>query len=195
MKFSELFFSQLASKLPLSRANRLTFAAVLMLTMPSCEPENGSSGAEGASPEAVRLPLSAWLPLQIDTVRIEAQIALSAAEMRRGLMFREELESDHGMLFAYAQPQAMSFWMRNTPLPLDVGFFDGQGVLREVHSLYPFDETPVRSGGDQLQFALEMNQGWFAQNKIKPGARLQMDLLIKALTARGANPEDLGLLP
>ncbi len=108
-------------------------------------------------------------------------------------MFRRDLGPDEGMLFIYARPQAMSFWMRNTPTPLDIGFFDGEGVLREVYPMQPFDESPVRSRSAAIRFPLEMNQGWFSANQIKPGAKLDLKALADALRARGFDPRRYGL--
>jgi uncharacterized membrane protein (UPF0127 family) len=83
--------------------------------------------------------------------------------------------------------------MRNTPLPLDIGFFSRGGELKEIYTLLPFDENPIRSRSDALEFALEMNQGWFHDHGIKPGAALDLAALREALKARGLTPEDFGL--
>lgn len=97
------------------------------------------------------------------------------------------------MLFPYRYPQRMSFYMRNTPTPLDIGFFDADGVLREVYPLFPYDETSVRSRRDDLRYALEVNQGWFREHGIHPGARMNLGELAAALEARGADPAAFGL--
>lgn len=149
------------------------------------------AGCEESIPEPV--PADTWLPLKLGQVNIKAQLAITSREQQKGLMYRESLPADSGMLFPYKTPQQLSFWMLNTPLPLDIGFFDGKGVLREVHRLMPFDVTPVRSKYDDLQFALEMEQGWFSANGIKQGQSLDLDTLRKALQQRGATPAQYGL--
>ena len=121
------------------------------------------------------------------------RLALLQSEMQRGLMGRLELAPDSGMLFVYLKPQQMSFWMRNTPLPLDIGFFDAEGKLREIYQLHPFDETPVATHGNKLQFALEMNQGWFKANDIRPGDQLNLTQLKEALQQRDYRPDQFGL--
>lgn len=121
------------------------------------------------------------------TVRME--LAVGMEEMQHGLMGRRDLGPDEGMLFVYEKPQQQSFWMRNTPTPLDIGFFDATGVLAEVYPMYPFDETPVRSRSDALKFALEMNQGWFSAHGIKAGAKLDLKALAAALKERGFDPQ------
>jgi uncharacterized membrane protein (UPF0127 family) len=89
------------------------------------------------------------------------------------------------MLFVYSRPQRMSFWMRNTPTPLDIGFFDQTGKLLEIYPLHPFDETPVSSKSEQLLLALEMNQDWFRENGVKPGAQIDLKAVFAALETRG----------
>jgi uncharacterized membrane protein (UPF0127 family) len=124
------------------------------------------------------------------TVRL--QVALYPEETQKGLMFRRELAPDEGMLFVFDRPQQLSFWMRNTPLPLDIGYFDAGGVLREIYPLYPHDERPVASRG-RMQLALEMSQGWYRAAGVKPGEQLDLEVLAAAIRARGLKPEQFGL--
>ena len=124
---------------------------------------------------------------------VRMQLAVKRAEMEHGLMGRTNLKTDEGMLFLYAEPQRMSFWMRNTPTPLDIGFFAADGTLKEIYPLYPFDEKPVESRGGALVFALEMKQGWFEFNGVKPGAQLDLKALAAALRVRGFSPAADGL--
>ncbi len=156
-----------------------------------------AAACRGGPPDgaAAPQPVSAWFAVKVGDQPVQMQIALSEAEMARGLMERRDLGPDQGMLFVYREPTVMSFWMRNTPLPLDVGFFARTGELAEVYGMFPFDERTVRSRGDRLQFALEMNQGWFHARGVRPGARLDLTALRAALIARGAAPADYGLAP
>ena len=131
--------------------------------------------------------------IKVGDKTVRMQLAVRADEMQRGLMERRDLGRDDGMLFVYEQPQRMSFWMHNTPTALDIGFFDAAGVLQEVYPMHPFDETTVASRGERLRFALEMNQGWFGQNGVKPGAQLDVKALAEALKARGFEPAKFGL--
>ncbi|MBL9186147.1 MAG: DUF192 domain-containing protein [Opitutaceae bacterium] len=121
------------------------------------------------------------------------QLAVRPAEHQRGLMERRDLGRDDGMIFIYEKPQQLSFWMKNTPAPLDIGYINASGVLEEIYQMHPFDETTVSSRGTQLQFALEMNQGWFRAAGVKPGARLDLAALAAALRERGMDPAQFGL--
>lgn len=138
-------------------------------------------------------PVSTFFPIKVGDSVVRMQLAVSQTEQQRGLMQRRDLGADDGMLFPYRKPQAMSFWMHNTPTPLDIGFFDEQGVLVEIYPLQPFDETSVKSRSKQLKFALEMNQGWFAAHGVRPGAKLDLTAVAAALKARGAEARDYGL--
>ncbi|MCC5807983.1 MAG: DUF192 domain-containing protein [Opitutales bacterium] len=143
-------------------------------------------GPEDTPPAADPLPFEHWFPLAVDGTRLEAQIAVSRREQSRGLMHRQTLDTDRGMLFIYREPQRMSFWMKNTLIHLDIGFFDSEGVLREIHSMIAHDTTPTQSRSDEIRYALEMNARWFSENNIRPGVRLDLGLLREAIAARGA---------
>jgi hypothetical protein len=123
---------------------------------------------------------------------VSLQVALHPEETQKGLMFRRSLAPDEGMLFVFDRPQQLSFWMRNTPLPLDIGYFDAEGVLREIYPLYPHDERLVVSRG-RLQIAVEMNQGWYRAAGVKPGDRLDLEAVSAAIRARGFKPAQFGL--
>lgn len=123
--------------------------------------------------------------LRIGKATVCAELAVTDAQLQRGLMGRASLPADTGMLFVYAAPRRLVFWMKNTLVPLDIGYFDAVGVLREIHPLAPLDETPVPSRSDRLRFALEVPRGWFACHGIEPGARLDLESVDAALRARG----------
>ena len=105
--------------------------------------------------------------------RFSVEIADDAAERSRGLMFRESLPGSAGMLFIYDSPQTLSFWMRNTLIPLDLLFIDSRGVVQRVYeNAIPGDETPIR-GGDNLLGVLEINGGLARRMGISPGTQLR----------------------
>lgn len=116
------------------------------------------------------------------------EIAVTPAEQERGLMQRPDLGPDEGMLFVYAEPQQMSYWMRNTPEPLDIAYLTRDGAVAEMYALLPLDERPVNSHGDAMQFALEMPKGWFAAHGVRPGDRVDLKAVADALRARGFDP-------
>jgi uncharacterized protein len=172
---------------PVSRWMGWGLCAVLLL-----------SGCGGSEPEVAAEPKTGrdWFQIEVGGVPIDMQLAVTGPEMQQGLMGRKDLQEAQGMLFVYARPTRMSFWMRNTPTALDIGFFTRDGVLREIYPLHPFDERPVQSRREDLQYALEVLQGGFARLGIKPGDQLDLAALSAAMSARGFEPGTYGgLIP
>lgn len=153
------------------------------------------AGCGQAQPAADPAPktVADYFPIKIGEQTVQLQFAVTGAEMQRGLMERRNLKPEQGMIFVYPRAQALSFWMRNTPTPLDIGFFTADGELREIYPLHPFDETTVASRRKDLQFAVEMNQGWFKANGVKPGDKLDLAAVAAAVKARGFPPRAFGL--
>jgi len=111
------------------------------------------------------------------------EIADDVAERAQGLMHRAKLPASAGMLFIYESPQAASFWMRNTLLPLDMIFIDPTGTVTKVHAnARPLDETPI-PGGDGVLMVLEINGGLARRIGIVPGAELAHPRLAQATAA------------
>lgn len=133
-------------------------------------------------------PASTYFPINIGEKTTYLQLALNEAESRQGLMYRTELEVDHGMIFVFDSPGPRRFWMKNTPLPLDIGYFDADGKLLEIHALYPYDETGAPSYSQNVLFAVEMNQGWFARNQVKPRSMINLQQIREAIQQRGVKP-------
>ena len=107
------------------------------------------------------------------TARFAVEIADDEAERARGLMQRQNLATGSGMLFLYDRPQRVSFWMRNTLIPLDIIFLDPSGTVRRVHSMaQPLDETPI-DGGAGIIAVLEVNGGLAGRIGIAEGTVMQ----------------------
>ncbi|MGC6424773.1 MAG: DUF192 domain-containing protein [Lentimonas sp.] len=129
--------------------------------------------------------LASVFPINIGGKTAFLEIAATPKERADGLMFRESLEEDHGMLFIYKFPGRQGFWMRNTPLKLDLAHFDSTGILLETHTLLPHNEQTVNSIHDNVLVSVEMNYSWFVRNGIRPGARIDLEQLSDALIAKG----------
>ncbi|MEM9392627.1 MAG: DUF192 domain-containing protein [Pseudomonadota bacterium] len=101
------------------------------------------------------------------------ELADTPESRAQGLMFRESMPRRAGMLFIYERPQSVSFWMRNTLIPLDMLFVNARGVVQHVHeNAVPLDETPIPGGSDIL-LVLELNAGLVSQFGIAPGTELR----------------------
>ena len=182
----------------MKNANPVFLAALAFLSLgvAGCGARDASSGTKakgGANVSNAPKTVTDFFAIKVGDKTVRMQLAVHAAEMQRGLMGRRDLGRDDGMLFVYDKPQQMNFWMRNTPTALDIGFFNREGVLEEVYPLHPFDEKTVGSRSDRLQFALEVNQGWFKENGVSPGAKLDLKALAAALKERGLEPRKFGL--
>jgi uncharacterized membrane protein (UPF0127 family) len=162
--------------------------ALAALFLAGCNPTTSDPSVSREKVEQ-RLPAAAWFPIKIGSTELKVQLAVTIEEQKAGLMHRTTLASKEGMLFVSDTSGPRSFWMRNTSIPLDIGFITSKGILHEIYPMYPFDETSVKSRSKDIQYCLEVNQGWYAANNLKPGISLDLNLLRKALEARGFDPE------
>jgi len=116
------------------------------------------------------------LPVQEITIKrngqvitsVKAEIARTDEERNKGLMHRKNLKDGEGMLFVYDRDEILSFWMKNTLIPLSIAFITYDGRIIEIKDMYPGDlksVTSVRS----VRYALEMPQGWFTRAGIQTG--------------------------
>jgi len=106
---------------------------------------------------------------------ITAELAMTEIQVGTGMMFRKEMGENEGMLFIFARPNRVSFYMKNTLLPLHVAYLDNEGTILELHELQPLDETPVPAASYNVQFVLEMNKGWFTRHNIRVGSVITCD--------------------
>jgi uncharacterized membrane protein (UPF0127 family) len=90
-----------------------------------------------------------------------------------GLMYRRQLPEDEGMLFVFEEPETLSFWMRNTYVPLDVAFISTDGEILNIEAMKPLDEGPRYRSMSPARYAIEANRGWFAGKGIRPGHRIR----------------------
>jgi hypothetical protein len=102
---------------------------------------------------------------------ITAEVAANDPARARGLMFRERLEPNHGMLFLFDTKTVQCMWMRNTLIPLSVAFIEDDGSIVNIEDMQPKTESS-HCAKRPVRFALEMEQGWFTKRGIKPGAKL-----------------------
>lgn len=109
---------------------------------------------------------------------IQVYVARSDEERAMGLMHRRELPDDEGMLFMCDRCAVLKFWMKDTPLPLSIAFLEEDGTILKIADLVPHD-LRGESSGLPVRFVLEVNQGWFAQRGIAPGARIEGPLFLQ----------------
>lgn len=153
------------------------FAGVGTLACGAADGANGEAGSEmgqdsGTVAEGEAAPVGDLVPIRVAGIEIQVEIADDDAERSRGLMFRESLPEDQGMLFVYTAERTLSFWMRNTLIPLDIAYIDGEGRIVDIQQMEPQDSTTHPSAAPAM-YALEMNQGWFEAHGVEVGDRIE----------------------
>ncbi len=110
--------------------------------------------------------------LNIGIHLIKAEVAQSEAEREQGLMFRDKMGDNEGMLFLFGQPAGVCMWMKNTLIPLSVAFMDEKGVIINIEEMKE-QTLDSHCAKRAAVYALEMNKGWFKQKNIKPGTKIE----------------------
>jgi len=120
-----------------------------------------------------KLPVTELIIAKADGSRVlvRAELALTADEQARGLMFRKSVKPGEGMLFVFKYDKILSFWMKNTIVPLSIAYIDKDGVIREIYDMQPGNLSPVQSKRS-LRYALEVPSGYFESEGIQPGDRI-----------------------
>lgn len=91
------------------------------------------------------------------------------------MMFRTNLPENAGMLFVFGAPMQASFWMKNCTVPLSAAYIDPQGSILEIRDLQPQDTNSVVANSSNVQFVLEVNQGWFQRHHIPSGTMIRTE--------------------
>lgn len=112
--------------------------------------------------------------ISVGGIDIEVEIADNSDSRRTGLMNRKSMPENNGMLFIFDSDQKLSFWMKNTLIPLSIAYISADGEIMEIYDMKPESLRPVESV-NSVRYALEMNQGWFAAHKVVPGDMIDLD--------------------
>ena len=134
------------------------YIMLILLTAISCSVLIAMGSREKLDTKIVRVGLS----------EIEVEIADDAESRRTGLMHRKSMDENRGMLFVFDSDQKLSFWMKNTLIPLSIAYISSDGEILEIYDMKPESLRPVESV-NSVRYALEMNRGWFERNGIEAG--------------------------
>ncbi len=104
------------------------------------------------------------------------EVASTPEQRERGLMFRSRMDANAGMLFVFPNDQNLSFWMRNTQLPLSIAFIDANQRILNIEDMQALDDQNFHLSQGPARYALEVNQGWFATYGVKAGDRIEFML-------------------
>lgn len=154
------------------------FALLFCVALVACsstpaQTESSSSATSSSSPAEMTILLLS--PDGADGIPLFVEVASDPQTQQYGLMNREHLDPDAGMLFAFDEPRDLSFWMKNTLIPLDIIFFDENGWFISMETMEPCtdDPCPGYASAEPAQYALEVNAGYADDKGIGDGWRME----------------------
>ena len=117
--------------------------------------------------------------IKVGNKSLKVNLAITPEQQKRGLMNIQgmpptKLPENEGMLFIYRREEMISFWMKNTTIPLSIAFIDRKGIIKEIKDMEPGSMASVRPKRP-AQYALEVNRGWFSKNNVKVGDKVKLD--------------------
>ena len=157
----------------------LTLVILLAMSVPAFAQSEGTSGLEipaatgtEASPP---LPTLTIVSSRGERVPVQVEVADTNTEQQMGLMGRTVLPEDAGMLFVFEGEQTLSFWMRDTLIPLSIAYIDAQGRIVDIQDMQPLDDVlPHYVSAEPAQYALEVNQGFFEERGVAVGDTVEL---------------------
>lgn len=160
-------------------------ALALLLAGCGGAPANSDTGSQGAgatsqATEETTSASSDLSTLVIETsggeqVEVRVEVADNVVEQAKGLMYRKELGEDRGMLFVYPAERELSYWMKNTYIPLSIAYIDSEGRIVDILDMKPLDDKPPHyRSSEPAQYALEVNQGFFEREGVKEGDHAEL---------------------
>lgn len=144
------------------------------LAASSSAPDAAAQSLEDRLPKQAQ-PKLPTMKLYLGAEVLDAEMALTIQQIQTGMMFRTNIQETDAMLFVLGAPQQADFWMKNCPESISVAYITADGVIQEVHHLEKFDTNGVVAARDDIQFALETKDGWFARHNVGPGTVIQSE--------------------
>ncbi|RNA64984.1 DUF192 domain-containing protein [Prosthecochloris sp. ZM_2] len=149
----------------LTRNNRIPLLSFMMTLFPALavQPHDGSSQQRPDN----------WMIITAGRDTLHVTTAVTEMEQKTGLMWRKNLKENEGMLFLYEEETMMTFWMKNTFIPLDIAFMNGNGIVTEIQTMHHTNTmTPRTTSRAPSSMALEVGSGWFARHGVEAGDTL-----------------------
>lgn len=115
----------------------------------------------------------AYIYTEDKKIELDVELAITLRQRAHGLMYREQLPENSGMIFLYDRETEGSFWMQNTYIPLSIAFFDADGKIIYITDMEPLT-TDSHGPGKPFKAALEVNKGWFERNNVTVGDRIEV---------------------
>lgn len=115
------------------------------------------------------------LSIHVAGIELEVEVAITPEEHMLGLMYRNTLEDNGGMLFIFPKEEILSFWMKDTRIPLSIAFIKANGRIVQIESMKPYSLN-THVSGEKVKYALEMKEGWFKAHEVKEGDTVKIPL-------------------
>jgi uncharacterized protein len=127
-------------------------------------------GCQPAAPAQSSLPT---VTMKLGSKTYTLEVAADPESRARGLMRRDSMPADHGMIFVFPKAEKLGFWMKNTRIPLDIIYIDASAKIDSVKQMKPYDTSSVYAEGD-VKYAIELNQGQAAEAGIAAGQAVEI---------------------
>ena len=163
-----------AKRASMSKSERLSAQRRKRAADPNQPQKTGAAKPTYVSTDKPKKMKSVKESIDFITLPLNIEIPNNIRDFNLGLMFRESLDTNSGMLFIFEEVAQQSFHMTETRIPLDIAFIREDGTIESIKELEPFDENPVFSEGEVL-CALEVNRGWFEENNVEVGDQIDIE--------------------
>ena len=161
---------------PIALISGLTTAGCNQASSPPPQPRaTPSATAVQPTPPSKAQPRLQTIKLYLGPLELTTELALTGLQQQAGMMWRTTMPEMEGMLFVFPYAHQASFWMMNTIVPLSAAYIDPDGTILEIRDLQPYDTNSVTATSNQIQYVLEVNQGWFQKNKIGVGTVIRTE--------------------
>ncbi|AYE36514.1 hypothetical protein DB313_03470 [Borrelia turcica IST7] len=118
--------------------------------------------------------------ITINDVKFFVKLAVDDFSRAKGYMGTKNVNENNGILFMFDKERNLSFWMKDTPIPLEIAYINSRGIIKEIYSLVPFSEKNIDSKY-KVKYALEVPAGSFSKFKIKVGDRVKFNFDINSV--------------
>ncbi|HUA37616.1 MAG TPA: DUF192 domain-containing protein [Candidatus Sulfopaludibacter sp.] len=153
----------------------LVLAAAVTAGCKKAETKETTPDLEGQLPTQAQ-PKLPTMKIYLGAETLDAELATTPREVQTGMMFRTNVTDQSAMLFIFSRPFQASFWMKNCPDSLSAAYISPDGVIQEIHHLEKYDTNSVVAAQPDVQYVLEVNDGWFQRHHVTTGVLVRTEL-------------------
>jgi uncharacterized protein len=158
------------------KLKRILLSLLVATLVAGCEKtETDTPSSIDSSLPTQAQPKLPTMKIYLGAETLDAELALTERQEQTGMMFRTNITDESAMLFVSSQPYQVSFWMKNCPHSLSAAYISPDGVIQEIHHLEKNDTNSVVAANDNIQYVLEVNDGWFQRHNIGTGTVIRTE--------------------